>query len=104
MKAIFSRNIGIVRPSKKINPAYLNAYILSKYGHGLVLRGETGGTGQSTLTCSYLKGLDIPRLYNEDEIGGMVLQSEAVLNTAQSLYSSFLYWSFDCLGHGQYVA
>ena len=104
IKAIFSRNIGIVRPSKKINPAYLNAYILSKYGHGLVLRGETGGTGQSTLTCSYLKGLDIPRLYNEDEIGGMVLQSEAVLNTAQSLYSSAENYLLECLGMQDFAA
>jgi hypothetical protein len=54
-KAISSRNIGVVCPAKRINPAYLNAYILSKYRHDLVLRGKTGGTGQSMLTCPYLK-------------------------------------------------
>lgn len=40
--AIFSRDIGIVRPSK-INPGYLNVFILCKYGKLLVDRGETGG-------------------------------------------------------------
>lgn len=103
-KAIFSRNIGIVRPSKRINPAYLNAYILSKYGHGLVLRGETGGTGQSTLTCSYLKGLDIPRLENEDEIGNLVLYSEEVLNEANEIYSSAESYLLECLGMQDFVA
>ena len=103
-KAIFSRNIGIVRPSKRINPAYLNAYILSKYGHGLVLRGETGGTGQSTLTCSYLKGLDVPRLENEDEIGNLVLYSEEVLNQANEIYASAESYLLECLGMQDFVA
>ena len=103
-KAIFSRNIGIVRPSKRINPAYLNAYILSKYGHGLVLRGETGGTGQSTLTCSYLKGLDVPRLENEDEIGNLVLYSEEVLNQANEIYVSAESYLLECLGMQDFVA
>lgn len=58
-KAVFSRNIGIVRPSS-IEPALLNAYLMSKYGHELVLRGETGGTGQTTLTTTHLKLMDIP--------------------------------------------
>ncbi len=103
-KAIFSRNIGIVRPSKRINPAYLNAYILSKYGHGLILRGETGGTGQSTLTCSYLKGLDVPRLENEDEIGNLVLHSEEVLNQANEIYASAENYLLGCLGIQDFVA
>lgn len=103
-KAIFSRNIGVVRPSKRINPAYLNAYILSKYGHGLVLRGETGGTGQSTLTCSYLKGLDVPRLENEDEIGNLVLYSEEVFNQANEIYSSAESYLLECLGMQDFVA
>lgn len=103
-KAIFSRNIGVVRPSKKINPAYLNAYILSKYGHGLVLRGETGGTGQSTLTCSYLKGLDVPRLENEDEIGNLVLYSEEVFNQANEIYSSAENYLLECLGMQDFAA
>lgn len=72
-KAISSRNIGVVCPAKRINPAYLNAYILSKYRHDLVLREKTGGTGQSMLTCPYLKESDIPRLDNENESGELVL-------------------------------
>lgn len=103
-KAIFSRNIGAIRPSKQISPAYLNAYILSKYGHALVLRGETGGTGQSTLTCSYLKGLDVPRLDNENEIGELVLQSEKVLNTAIDYYSSAENYLLECLGMQDFAA
>src|SRR5699024_3374124 len=67
-KAIFSRNIGIIRPNK-INSGYLNAYILSYYGSKLIERGETGGTGQSTLTTEYLKNIDVPRLKIESEIG-----------------------------------
>ena len=103
-KAIFSRNIGVVRPSKRINSAYLNAYILSKYGHGLVLRGETGGTGQSTLTCSYLKGVDVPRLENEEEIGGLVLRSEEVLNYANEIYTSAKNYLLECLGMQDFAA
>lgn len=82
--AIFSRNIGVVRPIKDvIDPAYLNAYILSYYGHNMVLRGETGGTGQSTLTCSYIKSLDIPRFNIEAEIGAIIRKSEKVLQDAK---------------------
>lgn len=103
-KAIFSRNIGVVRPSKRINPAYLNAYILSKYGHGLVLRGETGGPGQSTLTCSYLKGVAVPRLENEEEIGGLVLLSEEVLNHANEIYTSAENYLLECLGVQDFAA
>lgn len=82
--AIFSRNIGVVRPIKDvIDPAYLNAYILSYYGHNMVLRGETGGTGQSTLTCSYIKSLDVPRFNIETEIGAIIRKSEKVLQDAK---------------------
>lgn len=76
--AIFSRNIGVVRPNNKIDGAYLNAYILSYYGHNMVLRGETGGTGQSTLTCSYLKTLNVPRLTIEKAIGDIIRKSEEI--------------------------
>ena len=58
--AIFSRDIGILRPSD-IDSGYLNIYFLCKYGKLLVDRGETGGTGQSTLTTSYLKSIPVPR-------------------------------------------
>lgn len=85
-KSIFSRNIGIIRP-KNIAPSYLNAYLLSRYGQKMILRGETGGTGQSTLTCSYLKNMDIPRLNIEEHIGAFVIKSEAVLTRSQMTYS-----------------
>ena len=48
-QAIFSRNIGVVRPKTNIDAAYLNAYILSYYGQNMVLRGETGALGNQLL-------------------------------------------------------
>lgn len=102
--AIFSRNIGIVRPNKGINAAYLNAYILSKFGQKMVLRGETGGTGQSTLTCSYLKSLNIPRIENEELIGNLVWQSEKVFQSAQSVYSEAESYLLECLGMTDFAA
>jgi type I restriction enzyme S subunit len=85
-KAIFSRNIGIMRPGR-INAGYLNAYILSFYGSKLIERGETGGTGQSTLTTAYLKNLDVPRFKIESEIGRLIELSEEVLKESQLIYS-----------------
>jgi hypothetical protein len=58
-EAIFSRNIGIIR-AKGINSTYLYSYFMSKYGSELILRGETGGTGQTTLTTSHLRLLPVP--------------------------------------------
>ncbi len=84
-KAIFSRNIGIIRPDK-IDSGYLNAFILSFYGVKLIERGETGGTGQSTLTTEYLKNIDVPRLKIESEIGNLVELSEQVLRNSQETY------------------
>ena len=85
-QAIFSRNIGVVRPNTNIDAAYLNAYILSYYGQNMVLRGETGGTGQSTLTCTYIKSLDIPRFNIEKQIGDLIRLSESVLTQANDCY------------------
>jgi restriction endonuclease S subunit len=83
--AIFSRDIGIVRPSK-INPGYLNVFILCKYGKLLVDRGETGGTGQSTLTTSYLKAIPIPRFNIEDNIGGLLEKVEQLRRQSKNKY------------------
>lgn len=85
-KAIFSRNIGIVRPSN-VNSGYLNSYLLSKYGKKLIERGETGGTGQSTLTTEYLKNIEVPRLEIESEIGSLIELSEKKLKKSQQTYS-----------------
>lgn len=84
-KSIFSRDIGVIRPSK-INSAYVNAFILSRFGTKIIERGETGGTGQSTLTASYLKNVDIPRLKIEEEIGNLIVRSEEILNQSQTFY------------------
>ena len=83
--AIFSRDIGIIRPNK-INTAYVNAFILSKFGKKIIERGETGGTGQSTLATSYLKNIDIPRLGIEKVIGDLIIRSEEILYHSQITY------------------
>lgn len=84
-KSIFSRDIGIIR-SSNINPAYVNAFILSHYGVKIIERGETGGTGQSTLATSYLKNIDIPRFNIEYEIGRLVEKSEKIYSNALDKY------------------
>jgi restriction endonuclease S subunit len=83
--AIFSRDIGIVRPSK-INSGYLNVFILCKYGKLLVDRGETGGTGQSTLTTSYLKSMPIPRFQIEENIGSILDKVEQLRKKSKENY------------------
>ncbi|WP_185154372.1 restriction endonuclease subunit S [Fulvivirga sp. M361] len=83
--AIFSRDVGIIRPNA-INSGYVNAYILSEYGKKVIERGETGGTGQSTLTTSYLKNIDIPRFSIESNIGDLVELSEEILKKSQDTY------------------
>ena len=63
--AIFSRDIGLIRVNrKKINPILIYMYLASKFGWKAIEKGETGGTGQSTLTTTYLKNINIP-LFSE---------------------------------------
>lgn len=83
--AIFSRDIGIVRPTS-INAGYLNVFILCKYGKKLIDRGETGGTGQSTLTTNYLKSVPVPRFNIEDSIGNILENSELKRNKSKEKY------------------
>lgn len=85
-RAIFSRDIGVIRPNR-INSAYVNAYILSHFGSKIIERGETGGTGQSTLTASYLRNIDIVRLDIENEIGDVVIKSEQTLKQSKQIHS-----------------
>ncbi|MBN2747685.1 MAG: restriction endonuclease subunit S [Bacteroidales bacterium] len=85
-KAIFSRNIGVIRP-KGIDTGFVNAFILSSFGKKILERGETGGTGQSTLTTEYLKNIDIPRFKIEERIGNLVRLSEQVLRNSQETYN-----------------
>ncbi len=84
--AIFSRDIGIIRP-KGINPCYLNLFILCKYGKLLVDRGETGGTGQSTLTTSYLKSIPVPRFGIEENIGRFLDKTEQLNDASSQAYN-----------------
>ena len=86
-KAIFSRNIGIIRPKHIDSAAYLNAFIMSKYGQKLVLRGETGGTGQTTLTTAHLKSLDVPIFSSlSTEISRILDKSELLSQSASEKY------------------
>ncbi len=85
--AIFSRNIGVIRPSS-IDSAYLNAFILSKFGQKMILRGETGGTGQTTLTTSHLRLLDVPVFHAlEYPIHQIIDKSEQMLLDSQKIFS-----------------
>ncbi len=84
-KSIFSRDIGVVRPNN-INPGYLNVFILCKYGKLLVDRGETGGTGQSTLTTSYLKIIPVPRFDIEDTVGDLLYRVENLRQQSKKGY------------------
>ena len=83
--AIFSRDVGILRPSD-IDSGYLNVYFLCKYGKLLVDRGETGGTGQSTLTTSYLKSIPVPRFNNEEQIGKLLEEIEQLKISSNRIY------------------
>jgi len=84
--AIFSRNIGIIR-SKNINPSYLHIFLISKYGKLLVDRGETGGTGQRTLTTTHLKeNILVPRLSIESTIAELHIKSEGLYAKSKEVY------------------
>lgn len=86
-KSIFSRDIGIIRLKRDtLNPAYLFVFLLSKYGTLSIDRGVTGGTGQRTLTTTYLKNMYIPRFGLEDFIGDFVHESEELLKQAKLVY------------------
>ena len=88
-KAIFSRNIGLIRPNEKINSAYINAYIMSKYGQILISRGETGGTGQATLTTSYINSIPVPLFKNlENSIAEVLINSERILKESTFIYTA----------------
>ena len=96
-KSIFSRDIGIIRPSR-INPGYLNIFILCKYGKLLIDRGETGGTGQSTLTTSYLKSIPVPRFNIEEQIGEILDQVEKLREKSGSEYDNAQHFLLSELG------
>ena len=86
-QGIFSRDIGLIRVNpNKIESAYLHVFLNSKYGKLLIERGETGGTGQTTLTTSYLKKLQIPRLTIETKIGEMLHLCERLYASSQTIY------------------
>ncbi|MDU9050601.1 MAG: restriction endonuclease subunit S [Candidatus Electrothrix sp. Rat3] len=95
--AIFSRDIGILRP-KGIDPCYLNLFILCKYGKLLVDRGETGGTGQSTLTISYLKSIPVPRFGIEENIGRFLSKTEQLNDASSQAYEEAQTLLFSELG------
>lgn len=60
-KSIFSRDVGLIRINKTlISPLYVFVFLMTKFGTKIIAKGETGGTGQSTLTTSFLKQIDIP--------------------------------------------
>ncbi len=88
-RSIFSRDIGLIRiESKKINVIFVYIFLISRFGKKLIEKGETGGTGQSTLTTSYLKNMDIPVLSKnfQAQIEGIVKSSYEKLDQSKALY------------------
>ena len=88
-QGIFSRDIGLIRVKPdRIRSAYLHVFLNSAHGKMLVARGETGGTGQTTLTTSYLKKILVPRLGIEAEIAELLHSSEQLYSSSQAIYNS----------------
>jgi restriction endonuclease S subunit len=91
-KAMFSRNIGLIRLLKnsKIEPMYLYAFLSSEVGQKIADRGVTGGTGQLTLPTGYLKKIQVP-VFSDNFIKSV---SMGVSRSIKFLFEhSFLYKS-----------
>lgn len=90
-QAIFSRDIGLIRiNSSKIKQAFINTFLITKFGSKIIEKGETGGTGQSTLTTSYIKNISIPifRETFQTHIETLVLSAHQKLEQSKQLYQS----------------
>jgi len=89
-KAIFSRNLGLIRLiNQKISPEFLFAFFSSVLGQKIIDRGVTGGTGQLTLPTSYMKTLPIPDFSDEFvvRITGLIIDSQNAIEKSTSLYT-----------------
>jgi restriction endonuclease S subunit len=83
--AIFSRNIGLIRIDKtKISSIYIYLFLTSKFGVKLIEKGETGGTGQSTLTTTYLKNISIPLFSDNFQLKLKTVIEQVHLNQIKS--------------------
>lgn len=62
-KAIFSRNLGLIRINndEDITPEVIYTFLASAVGQKLIDRGVTGGTGQLTLPITYLRQIELPK-------------------------------------------
>ena len=88
-QAIFSRDIGLIRVNNnKTSPILVYLFLISKYGTKIIEKGETGGTGQSTLTTTYLKNINIP-VFSDDfivNITQLIDNSNKKLEDSKTLY------------------
>lgn len=88
-KSIFSRDVGLIRiNSALINPLYVYVFLTTKFGSKIIAKGETGGTGQSTLTTSFLKQIDIP-LFSHDfqnKIEATIMEAHQKYDDSNKIY------------------
>jgi len=87
--AIFSRNIGLIRINQdKVSSIYIYLFLISKFGVKLIEKGETGGTGQSTLTTTYLKNMLVPIVSNDFQLKlhNLIESSHKKLEESKTLY------------------
>ena len=89
-KAIFSRNVGLIRlGTQKITPELLFALLASDLGQEIIDRGVTGGTGQLTLPTSYLKNVNVPTFGNSfvEKVTTLVTEVHQLADSSKSLYT-----------------
>jgi hypothetical protein len=86
LEAIFSRDIGLIRLKDKAKSAIVFAFLKSYWGKNIIERGITGGTGQLTLTTTYLKNIYIPdSILNKDKINNLVEEAHKTDEEAKNL-------------------
>ena len=89
-KAIFSRNLGLIRlKDQEVTKELLFAFLASRLGQKIIDRGVTGGTGQLTLPTAYLKKLKIPKFGRSfiSAITHLVIQSQNKYRDSNLFYS-----------------
>ena len=92
LEAVFSRDLGLIRldPSAGFLPEYVYACLSSQTGRLLLDRGATGGTGQMTLTTTYLGTVPIQpaSVRRQMAIAKLVRGCDSAQDEEKALYRS----------------
>lgn len=92
------RHVGIVSAAEKLNPFFLCAFLLSKYGRFQTERESTGNV-QKNLFIDKMKEILVPILPQQDQIGDTVKQAISLMFDSEKMFqdvqSSF--WSLSGL-------